>query len=471
MSTETQAPEEFPAGSAAGAATTDSLERALTEILVEVRRVIELNRADPDAVEALSELAASLEHSELLETERRHARQELLLGRAAQEVSSTLDPNAVYEGVTRHAASLTGATKALLTRLQPATGELAPVAGIGFSDRMTGLRHPLRRGMLGQVARTREPYLGRPEDAARWNRWLAESERIESFVHVPVELGPRLFGVLTVAHEDPEHFGEGELEVLTKLARASAAAIANAIDFQRERRIARALTRGFVPASLPALPEFEMGLLYEPASSQPTGGDLYGAWTVPSGELAVLVGDVAGKGVETASLSAMVRFFIEARTWDSRLPSEVISQANTMLRSRLPKDSLVTAFFALLSNDRMRYCNAGHLPPILLDARGRTRELEGRGLPLGVEEHPAYHFGELSLAPGELVFAYTDGLVEVRRGGELFGPARLAELVMRHAAREPLERLVRSVHDGVLDWAGRLGDDVVALALRRRLAS
>ena len=130
-----------------------------------------------------------------------------------------------------------------------------------------------------------------------------------------------------------------------KLARSSAAAIANAIDFQRERRIARALTLGFVPESLPRLPGYETGLLYAPAANEATGGDVYGAWPVGGGDsVAVLVGDVAGKGVETAALSAMVRFFVEARSWDSLCPAKVLEQANSMLLGRLPRDAFVTAF-------------------------------------------------------------------------------------------------------------------------------
>jgi hypothetical protein len=117
-------------------------------------------------------------------------------------------------------------------------------------------------------------------------------------MHAPIELGPRLYGVLTVGDEQPSRFGEEDLDLLVKLARSSAAAIANAIDFQRERRIARALTLGFVPESLPALPGYETGLLYAPAANEATGGDVYGAWPVgDGGSVAVLVGDVAGKGV------------------------------------------------------------------------------------------------------------------------------------------------------------------------------
>src|SRR4051794_35636218 len=229
--------------------------------------------------------------------------------------------------------------------------------------------------------------------------------------HTPIELGPRLYGVLTVGHEEEGRFGDDDLDLLVKLARSSAGAIANAIDFQRERRIARALTLGFVPESLPELPGYETGLLYAPAANEATGGDVYGAWPVGDGQsVAVLVGDVAGKGVETAALSAMVRFFVEARSWDSLCPGKVLEQANSMLLGRLPPDAFVTAFLGILTSDSLRYTNAGHLPP--LHVQGESVNPLGRhGLPLGVMERQTYASSELALAPGDLVFAHTDGLI------------------------------------------------------------
>ena len=205
--------------------------------------------------------------------------------------------------------------------------------------------------------------------------------------------------------------------MLVKLARTSAGAIANAIDYERERRIARALTLGFVPESLPEVPGYETGLLYAPAANEPTGGDVYGAWPVGRGEaVAVLVGDVAGKGVETAALSAMVRFFVEARSWDTLSPAKVLEQANAMLLGRLPRDTFVTAFLGLLSRESLRYCNAGHLPPLHVRA-GTVCPLESHGLPLGVFERHGYSESELHLERGDLVFAHTDGLIEARREG------------------------------------------------------
>jgi serine phosphatase RsbU (regulator of sigma subunit) len=424
-----------------------------------------LTRSDLRVVQALADLASlALERSELLEAEAGRARSELMLKQASEEISRSLELDEVYVSIVEHAIRVTGASKALFTRLQPSSQELVPAAGVGYSDDVLRRRVRVGVGMLGRVARSRRPYLSRPEDAQYWNRRLVENEGVASFMHAPIELGPRLFGVITVSHEEEERFGDADLDLLVKLARSSAAGIANAIDFERERRIARALTLGFVPGSLPEVSGFEVGLLYEPAASQPTGGDVYGAWETPAGEVAILVGDVAGKGVETAALSAMARFFIEAHSWESRSPAEVLERANEMLRSRLPADSFVTAFYGVLTEGRLVYCNAGHLSPILIRAAGGRSEPGGRGLPLGIEESPGYRENELKLDTGDLLFAYTDGLVEARREGKLFGADRLGGLVEAADPAAPVSDLVRHVHDELRHWA----DDAVALALRRR---
>ena len=286
-------------------------------------------------------------------------------------------------------------------------------------------------------------------------------------MHAPLELGPRLYGVLSVAHEDPDRFGQDDLELLVQLARSSTAAIANAIDFERERRIARALTLGFVPESLPELPGYETGLLYSPAAGEPTGGDVYGVWRLPSGEVALLVGDVAGKGVETAALSAMVRFFVEARSWDESSPAAVLTQANSMLEGRLPSDSFVTAFLGVLSEGSLRYANAGHLPPLIVSG-GEIRRLGGQGPPArgggarrvrGVAARARARRAALRLHGRPDRGAPRRRGVRTRPAGGAPG---------RRAPAHAPEELVHAIHGEIADWAGGLTDDTVALALRRR---
>jgi GAF domain-containing protein len=404
-----------------------------------------LRAADVRTAEVVADLAAmALERADLLAIQTRRARDEVLLKRAGEAMSSSLELADVYRSGVEHAAAATAATQAVLTRLDARAGELREVAVLHppAADALSGPG-------LTQVVQTRSPLL-EPE---------------AGLMHAPIELGPRLYGVLSVA--GPPGFDEAGLELLTRIAGSSAAAIANAIDFQRERHIARSLTLGFVPASLPPLPDYETGLLYAPALGEATGGDLYGLWQLPCGQVAVLVGDVAGKGVETAAMSSMVRFFIEARSWDAESPARVLEQTNAMLTGRLPSDTFATAFLAVMGPRSLSWASAGHLPPFHL-AGGELSELEATGVPLGVEEGTRYEERELELRDGDLVFGYTDGLVEARRGDEVFGAARLARLVARLASHHAPEQLAKGVHEEVVAWSGGVGDDVVALAVRRR---
>jgi serine phosphatase RsbU (regulator of sigma subunit) len=427
-----------------------------------------LGTGDLRNVEVVADLAAmALERASLLEAEAGRARDELRLKRAAEAVSASLELDEVYRRVVEHAAFVTDATKALLTRLDSRASELRVVASVDFSAGLAKQRLSLDAGAPGQVARTRSALLQRRRDADGVDRRMMQGEGIGSFMHAPIELGPRLYGVLSVAHEDSDRFGHDDLELLVKLARSSAAAIANAIDFERERRIARALTLGFVPDSIPEVSGYETGLLYAPSENEPTGGDIYGVWRLLGGDVAMLVGDVAGKGVETAALSAMVRFFVEARSWDASSPAIVLSQANSMLMDRLPRDTFVTAFVGVLSPDSLRYCNAGHLPPLLVTA-GDAQPLGSHDLPLGIDDSPSYRETQLRLRSGDLLFAYTDGLVEARRAGEVYGHDRLARLVASLSSSLGPRELAHAVHEEVASWADGLSDDAVALALRRR---
>jgi GAF domain-containing protein len=314
-----------------------------------------LREDDAGVVAVLADLAAlALERAELLDREEARVRREVLLNEAAHAVTRSLEIDDVYRAIVEQAARLTGATKIVLARLEPATQDLAVVAARGMSDALTTARFPLAEGMIGHVARTGEPYVSDSAEAGQWLRWVVERERVGSFIHAPISLGPRVFGVLTVADQRFDHFGDEQLALVTALTRIAAGAIANALDFDRERRIAHALTSGFVAGPAPDLPGVELGLVYRPAGRELGGGDVFGAWPRASGDVVVLVGDVAGKGLEVAALSAMVRFFIEARAWDDGAPREVLRQAQALLAKRLPEGRFVSAFLGVLRDRSLR---------------------------------------------------------------------------------------------------------------------
>jgi GAF domain-containing protein len=407
----------------------------------------------------------ALDRSELLAREQRRVDEELTLNRAVQELGRSLELDDLAAAIVDQARVVTGASKAMLTQQEPASRDLRVVCTRGYSDRIRDARFAVGDGMIGRVLETGEPYASREADREHFLEWVIAGEGIGSFAHVPLSIGPRLFGVLTVADERPDACTEALLPRLEAFGLAAAGAIANALDFARERRVALALTRGFVPGPLPELVGFDAGLVFEPSGHAAGGGDFFGIWRLPDRSVAVLVGDVSGKGIEVAAISAMVRFFIEARSYDAADPAQVMAQTDALLRGRLPGTIFVPAVLVVLDEQHIRWCNAGHTPPVLLAAGGERRELAGTGLPLGVDPDGTYTTLEAPLAPGDLVVAYTDGLTEARRDGRQFGDERLPQLITRELHPEELVRRLRAEAEA---WAPELDDDMVILALRRR---
>jgi GAF domain-containing protein len=371
---------------------------------------------DLRVTEVLADLAAfALERAQLLDDEE-------ALGRAARAVSATLEPGEVVAAVLAQVRALTGARDVAFL---PADGS-------------------------GRVREAVEPALTGDE------------------VRVPVALGARLFGVLT-ARAGEEGFAPGGIARLVALAPVAAAALANAHAYDRERRVARAMTAGFVPQRPPALDDHEVGLVYEPAGRQASGGDVFGIWTLPGGGLGLLVGDVSGSGLEVAATAAMVRFFVEARTFDSDRPAEVLRQTNAILCSRLPEGLFVPAFLAIVDGRRLRWCNGGHPPPQLLRAGGGEPSALGTtGLPLGIDADAAYEERESALAAGDVLVAATDGLWEARRDGVQFGDARLPDLLAEHGRALAPQALAERLRDEAHAWAPQIADDLVVLAVRVR---
>ena len=450
--------------------------------------------------EVFASLAAlALERTELLEREARRAEAEELLHNAAQEMTASLDLDAVYASICEQAVRVANAPTAMLLRLDAVTQTLRCVASTGASERLVSHRYALGEGMIGAVAAGGEPYVSRAEDRLRWLPWV-EEEGVGSFAHVPLGLGPRRFGVLTVCHPEAGAVDGTRLALLGSFAQAAAAAIANALAFQHERRIAGALTRGYIPGAPPELEGYSLGLVYEPVGHEVSGGDVFGLWRLPSGALAVLVGDVSGKGLEVAAVSSMVRFFVEARTWDSDHPAQVLAQANAILRRRLPgRVALVTAFLGVIDDGVLHYANAGHVPPLVAacaagaegarggagadgarradgegapgtGADGTTAaspcELRTTGLPLGITDDVTYEARDLPFGSGDLLFAATDGLLEARRASELFGQERITALVAANASTLSPQELVELAYAEAESFADGLTDDVAIIALR-----
>jgi serine phosphatase RsbU (regulator of sigma subunit) len=221
---------------------------------------------------------------------------------------------------------------------------------------------------------------------------------------------------------------------------------------------------------VPELEGWEIIPYYQPARE--VGGDFYDFHLLSEGRLGVVVGDATGKGVPAALVMSTTLGMLQlaARALGSPTPGEVLEQVNETLVARIPSNTFVTCFYAILDpkSGTLRYANAGHDLPYLRRVGGGAEELRARGLPLGLMPGMNYEQKEIVLEGDEAALFYSDGLVEAHdQRGELFGFPRLRGLVAQHGQERSLEEALLEELYSFVGEGWEQEDDITLLTLRR----
>jgi sigma-B regulation protein RsbU (phosphoserine phosphatase) len=239
----------------------------------------------------------------------------------------------------------------------------------------------------------------------------------------------------------------------------------------RDLEEARQVQRGLFPSALPTLPGWDCAGLCRPA--RVVAGDYYDLFEAAPGRLAVVLGDVAGKGLGPALVMAALHALVRSRLRPLRddLPG-LIREINFYLLATTPPDMFVTLFLAVLdlSTGRLDYVNGGHPHPLALAGPGAEPVRLAAGGPLlGVLPEVHYEPGRIDLGPGSSLALYSDGVTEaLGPGGERFQERRLLE-VLRATPSAPAATTLTQVVAAVERFTGAAGpqDDVTLLLLRR----
>ncbi len=236
--------------------------------------------------------------------------------------------------------------------------------------------------------------------------------------------------------------------------------------FEEQHRIAVTLQANFVHP-LPHVEGLDLGVVaqaaYEP---ELVGGDFSDVFLLPGSAVGVIVGDVAGKGIRAAGLTETVRSTVRAFAMIDASPAFILRKTNEVLLQRQASWEYVTAVLLVLdtATGRATYASAGHPAPVHASADG-CRLLESpSGHPLGAFASD-YTDTHVVLARGDYVLLYSDGVVEARHEGELFGDERLAQTVCGLRGRAARD-VAAGVRDAAAAFAGKLSDDLEVLALR-----
>lgn len=243
---------------------------------------------------------------------------------------------------------------------------------------------------------------------------------------------------------------------------------------ENELNIAAQIQRSILPSDFPAFPdhdEFDLYAMMIPARE--VGGDFYDFFFVDDDHLAVIIADVADKGVPAALFTMISRTIFRSIARQSKSPSQVLTESNDLLCEGNDTGMFVTAFLAYyhLSTGRLTYSNGGHNPPLLFGPNGACRELtQKHGPALGVRPGLLYNEDMDTLEPGQVLVICTDGVIEAcSPDDELFGVDRFTKLVCSCESLKLSQMFNRIDKDLKEFQQGNLFDDITVLALKREI--
>jgi len=376
---------------------------------------------------------------------------------------SALDPEALLGVLVERSREALRADTAAVLLLDRPSGQLVATAASGLEEEVQqGVRIPLGKGFAGRIAALAQPVILDEVDHTKVVNPILLDKGIRSLMGAPLLAGGRVIGVLHVGSLTPREFTSEDVELL-QLAADRAAVAVHSLMMQEDRVAVAALQRSLLPSALPATAGAQMAARYVPGEGA-VGGDWYDVFTLPSGQLCIVIGDVTGSGLPAAVIMGRMRSALRAYALESDDPATVLAKLDRKMQYFEP-GALATVLYAVFDPglDRMHVCSAGHYPPVIAHP-GHTAELADvpPGLLIGAAPGVHRHVATIGISPGTLVCFYTDGLIE-RRGHTIeHGLARLCQAV---TAGPPDAACAAVMADLVGSEAAH--DDIALLILRR----
>jgi sigma-B regulation protein RsbU (phosphoserine phosphatase) len=376
---------------------------------------------------------------------------------------SRLDEQQLLAELLQRTKDILHADTAAVLLLDRGAGMLTATAADGLEEEVIqGARVPLGRGFAGRIAAERRPVILDRVDHTTVVNPILVAKRIRSMMGVPLVAGGAVIGVLHVGSLTPRQFTAQDVELL-QLAADRAAAAVQSLATRADRIAATALHRSLLPSALPATSGAELAARYIPGRGA-VGGDWYDVFTLPSGELCVVMGDVAGSGLPAAVIMGRMRSALRAYALETRDPAAVLERLDRKMQ-HFEADAMATVLYAVIdpSLDRAHVSSAGHFPPAVALA-GQAAELADIALDpmIGVAPDLPRQVTTIKIPPGALVCFYTDGLIERPDRSIDDGLARLC----RALAAEHPEAACAAVMEALV---GRetSRDDIALLIVRR----
>jgi len=392
--------------------------------------------------------------------------------RAGQELASHRPLDELFKVILKLALSAMEAQRGVILTLEDNDLTVRASEGAGFTI-STSIRDRVIREKCSLVIVD-----AMSDDALRKQHSIV-AQRVRSMMAVPLQTRDRVIGLIYVDNGAIfRPFGQEDLDLLTVMANVAAIRIEHArlaeveqAEKLMEMELAQAsdIQRTLLPTESPQYEGYDLAGYNLPCYT--VGGDYYDFVPYGDGRLALIVGDVSGKGLPAAVLMSGLQARVQMLRETSPDPSSAVTLLNRSLAERCPPGKFITFFYALLdpATGRLQYSNAGHNYPILVRADGTIEKLSASGMVLGLFADVHYELKETCLAPGDLLALYSDGVTEAHSTtGEELGEDRLAGFLISSRSKPSID-IVNALTEYVRTWNGgnSFSDDFTVVLVRR----
>jgi sigma-B regulation protein RsbU (phosphoserine phosphatase) len=421
-------------------------------------------------------MAVGIENARLYTRTTKQARTLLLMNEIARELTSILNVDELLKHIAELLSRLIDYQIFSVLLLDTSGAKLEHRFSLRFQEN-TQLKHDIAigQGIVGHAARDKHAIL--VPDVSKDARYFALNPETKSELAAPLIYKDKVIGVLDLEHTRKGFFTEDHQRTITTLAAQIAIALENARLYEelarQERRLdrdlsmARELQFRLLPPKHPKLQNLDVAAKFMPARA--IGGDLYDFMHYSMDRLALIIGDVSGKGAPAAIYAALVSGILRSHAPIEPGPAEMLSAVNFSLGERRIDGQFVSLICALWDdvNLTLHVSNSG-LPRPIYCHDGKTEIIEATGLPLGLFDDAEYDEFKFQAKPGDLFVFFSDGILDARnKAGDLFGRHRVEQIVAENATASA-ECLVHSIFQAVESHASGVEtfDDQTVVAIR-----
>ncbi len=347
--------------------------------------------------------------------------------------------------------------------LDHATGDLVATAASGIEEEVRqGVRVPMGQGFAGRIAAEVTPVVIEDVDHSDVRNPILRDKGIKTLVGAPLISESNVIGVLHVGSLTPRRFEPSDIELVQLVADR----VALAIEARRsnvERAAAGALQRSLIPDRLPTVPGLELAARYLPASAGGVGGDWYDVFTLPSGRVGVVMGDVIGRGLAAAVVMGRLRSALRAYALETSEPGVVLERLDRKLQ-HFEAGQMTTVLYGVLDAGltTLQISSAGHPLPMIGTGSDVATVVAAVDPPLGVDTGLRRRTTTVELGPGAMLALFTDGLVERRGESMEHGLDRLRTALTSGSAEQRCTAAIATMLADADPY-----DDVALLVLRR----